>query len=62
MTVAGDAVTFLQTGQWPFLLRALPQKDEFEWIGMCYVEGCADGAFVLEKQAAGEEPKRFNIW
>lgn len=62
-TMVGDTVAILQTGQWPFMLRAhSKKKNAYEMVGVCYLDGCANGAFVLEKQAAGQEPELFIIW
>ena len=57
-----DAIAVLQAGQWPFVLRRRRGKDGFELIGVCYVDGCADGGLIEPKQATGVEPKLVEIW
>ena len=57
-----DTVAILQTADWPVALRNCTERDGFELVGACYVHGCADGTFVEEKQAVGEEPQLFEVW
>lgn len=56
---SGDFVAILYGREWTFILR--PVGEEYELVGLCYVNGIMGGQAVQEHEERGDEDVWFCI-